>query len=206
MCACVLVEGNIGSGKSTFLRYLENDFNFKVFLEPLDKWLNFNGFNPLAEYYSNPAINSLAFQIFAAQSLFERDQLAANEKVVILERSIQSSRNVFGKYAAEKNYLNSFQHCCLNNYLDDLLARSSLRPDLIIYLRATPEVLFDRIRTRGRIEEQNITIDHLQRLNELHESFLDSCGIPNFIFDQNPSAGNYNYLCAHKIMEIIDKK
>jgi deoxyadenosine/deoxycytidine kinase len=46
-------------------------------------------------------------------------------------------------------------------------------PDLILYLRASPEVLMDRIARRGRPSEQAITIDYIQRLNDAYDGWMD---------------------------------
>lgn len=44
----ILVEGNIGAGKSTFLDYfLQYEDNFQILPEPVDQWRNFNGVNLL---------------------------------------------------------------------------------------------------------------------------------------------------------------
>lgn len=43
----VAVEGNIGSGKSTFLNYCSSRNNVEVVPEPVKKWRNFNGVNLL---------------------------------------------------------------------------------------------------------------------------------------------------------------
>ena len=45
--------------------------------------------------------------------------------------------------------------------------------DLIFYLRTKPETCYNRLSKRGRPEETNsITMDYLQKLHDLHESWL----------------------------------
>ncbi len=43
----VAVEGNIGSGKSTFLQYFRDSQNVEVASEPVDLWKNVRGHNTL---------------------------------------------------------------------------------------------------------------------------------------------------------------
>lgn len=43
----VAVEGNIGSGKSTFLTYCQQNKDFDVAFEPISEWTNMNGTNLL---------------------------------------------------------------------------------------------------------------------------------------------------------------
>ena len=51
----VVVEGNIGSGKTTFLQHF-NKFSEEVetLAEPVDKWRNANGHNLLQMMYEDP--------------------------------------------------------------------------------------------------------------------------------------------------------
>lgn len=46
----VAVEGNIGSGKNTFLSYCENDADFEVY-EPVAEWKNVHGVILLVKSY-----------------------------------------------------------------------------------------------------------------------------------------------------------
>lgn len=41
-----------------------------------------------------------------------------------------------------------------------------------MYLRTTPEVVFDRMKARGRSEETSVSLDYLQQLHNLHEDWL----------------------------------
>src|ERR1044072_9054814 len=45
-------------------------------------------------------------------------------------------------------------------------------PDLIVYLKATPETLMSRIAKRGRKTEKTIGIDYIQRLNAAYDDWM----------------------------------
>lgn len=47
-----------------------------------------------------------------------------------------------------------------------------VQADLIIYLRTSPEVVFQRMRERARSEESCVPLKYLQELHELHEDWL----------------------------------
>lgn len=47
-----------------------------------------------------------------------------------------------------------------------------VQADLIIYLRTSPEVVFERMRERARSEESCVPFKYLQELHELHEDWL----------------------------------
>jgi deoxyadenosine/deoxycytidine kinase len=46
------------------------------------------------------------------------------------------------------------------------------KPDLIIYLKASPPVLMERIERRGRPSEQSITVDYIARLNRAYDDWM----------------------------------
>lgn len=46
----VIVEGNIGSGKTTFLQYFKKYDNVCVVSEPIEMWRNCNGHNLLVSW------------------------------------------------------------------------------------------------------------------------------------------------------------
>lgn len=41
-----------------------------------------------------------------------------------------------------------------------------------VYLRTTPEVVFDRMKVRGRSEENSVSLAYLHQLNDLYEEWL----------------------------------
>jgi deoxynucleoside kinase len=49
----IVVEGNIGSGKSTFLSQFSNFNNVDVLLEPVEKWCNVDGRHNLLQVDAN---------------------------------------------------------------------------------------------------------------------------------------------------------
>ena len=51
----LVVEGNIGSGKTTFLDHFQKfDNKVEILTEPVDKWRNANGHNLLEMIYEDP--------------------------------------------------------------------------------------------------------------------------------------------------------
>ena len=80
----VIVEGNIGVGKSTLACQLARQLNYKVFLEPTTK-------NPyLAKFYENPKKYALKLQLWIFRQRF-RTYIAATEHVLKSGRCISLS-------------------------------------------------------------------------------------------------------------------
>merc|ERR1719339_395132 len=62
----------------------------------------------------------------------------------------------------------------LDSWYNLLVSRPEFdtKVDLIIYLRTTPQVAFERMTSRARSEEATLPIQHFQRLHKLHEDWL----------------------------------
>lgn len=44
--------------------------------------------------------------------------------------------------------------------------------EYLVYLRTTPEVVYERMKARGRSEETSVSLDYLKQLHDLHEDWL----------------------------------
>ena len=60
----VVVEGNIGSGKTTFLEHFNKHDLVEVLTEPVEEWRNVGGNNLLQLMYENPSRWSHIFQSY----------------------------------------------------------------------------------------------------------------------------------------------
>ena len=166
----IFVEGNIGTGKSTFLNKLAEEF--KVILEPVDEWTktrNANGRNLLEEFYSDPARNAYLFQSIAFRS---RMKNIVNQDSAIIERSIYTDRNVFAKTCREDGLISDIEWNDYCGWFDWLTEEFKVRPTGFIYLRCDPMISYERIRKRSRSGEESISLDYLKKLHEKHEMWL----------------------------------
>ena len=63
------------------------------------------------------------------------------------------------------------------------------KPDVIIFLRTSPEVLLERIKMRGRDYEQDIQIEYLQIINQCYEEYIslmrDQFGVRVIVIETN---------------------
>jgi deoxyadenosine/deoxycytidine kinase len=59
----ISVEGNVGVGKSTFLRNITSE-NVQILMEPDHLWRNVKGVNLLEKYYRKPQKYAFAFQSY----------------------------------------------------------------------------------------------------------------------------------------------
>jgi deoxyadenosine/deoxycytidine kinase len=166
----IFVEGNIGTGKSTFLTHLANEF--KVILEPVDEWTsmkNANGKNIIEEFYTDPARNAYLFQSIAFRS---RMKNIVNQDQALIERSIFTDRNIFAKTCREDGLIGDIEWHDYVSWFDWLTQEFKVEPQGFIYLRCEPEVSLERIKKRNRSGEETISLDYLKKLHEKHDEWL----------------------------------
>ena len=109
MTRIISIEGNIGSGKSTFVKELENYCNANIknmkihFLqEPVDIWnrvKNNEGKNIIECYYANKEKYAFHFQMMAYISRIHliKEALKQNYDIIITERCVHTDKNVFAQ-------------------------------------------------------------------------------------------------------------
>lgn len=183
----ILIEGNIGTGKSTFLKHLEKFIDFNLLPEPVPHWTNLNGYNLLANLYENPKEWLFPFQSFATLTLYKNHVKKVEKKYKIMERSILSTKHCFVEAAKLNNKLPQAQYDILQKWYEFLEENIKIEIDLIIYLKCEPEICFNRIKKRGRPEEINMSLSHLDLLNKLHNKWLleNNSKIPVVVIDSN---------------------
>ena len=96
-------------------------------------------------------------------------------KSCIQDRSLYEDPEIFAKYL---HGLGNMTDNELNLYFEffERLHKKLIRPDLIVFLQVDDvNILLDRIRKRGRKEEQGITSDFLQGLGGYYVSFPQVC-------------------------------
>jgi len=89
------VEGNIGSGKSTFLQYFKKCKNVEVIPEPVHLWKDVQGHNTLDLMYKDSHRWSLTFQSYVQLTMLKIHQQWVKAPVKLIERSIYSAKYCF---------------------------------------------------------------------------------------------------------------
>lgn len=151
----LVVEGPIGVGKSTLARHLAGWLGAGLLLEQPAE-------NPYLErYYANP--EGYAFQTQMA-FLFQRvEQMRQLSQPGMFERGVVSDF-LFDKDAIFAALTLSPDEFRLYQQIHGHAAPPVPRPDLVLWLQATPATLLDRIRQRGIPMERSITAEYLERL------------------------------------------
>ena len=161
--AFIAVEGPIGVGKTTLAKRLAASFNYHTLLEDAKD-------NPFLEnFYRNRKQAALATQLFflfqRAQKIQDMRQRDIFEPVRVADFLIEKDP-LFARVNLEQQEFQLYEKVYQQMTID------APRPDLVIYLQASTDVLLSRIGDRGVSFEQGIERDYLERLNEVYSEFF----------------------------------
>jgi deoxyadenosine/deoxycytidine kinase len=191
----ISIEGNIGTGKSTFIEKVQIYFNrvnanikFGFIPEPVNVWNSVTdneGVTILEKYYEDQHKYAFPFQMMAYISRLAvmREALKQDYDVIIMERSMFTDREVFAKmlYADEK--IGPIEFNIYKKWFDEFV--NDFPEILHVYIQADPTVSAARVNKRARHGE-NIPLSYLETCHEYHEKWLlEGASEPILIFDGN---------------------
>uniref|UniRef100_A0A1B6C1H1 Deoxynucleoside kinase domain-containing protein n=1 Tax=Clastoptera arizonana TaxID=38151 RepID=A0A1B6C1H1_9HEMI len=190
----VFVEGNIGSGKTSFLQHFSKH-NVLLLAEPVEAWRNIKGHNFLDLMYKDPMKWGLAFQSIVQKTMLDLHLRTSHEPIKMMERSIFSARYVFVENLHRTQKLSSPDYTVLDEWFQWITKNLHIKGDLTVYLRTDPEVVYKRIKARARPEEAHVPLEYLKQLHLMHEDWLYhkvsySCPAPVIIVDANKDLPN----------------
>lgn len=182
------IEGNIGAGKSTFLRFIEEKTNIATSQEPVSEWMNIkgeDGKNLLESFYEDIPRWSFAFQMNCFISRVHNVKKMPKTGVNFIERSILSDK-IFAKNCFENNTMTKIEFDIYTRWSEWLKDKLCDNIDGIIYLRTTPDVSNERIKKRSRDGESDIPMEYLEQLHNHHDEWLlNEKEIPVLVLDAN---------------------
>jgi deoxyadenosine/deoxycytidine kinase len=172
-----MVEGNIGAGKSTFLKLLSEKLEIEAIFEPTNKWQNKNDEeNLLHLFYKDTPRWAYTFQSFAfisrVNEMLKHQKEAPNKKIHVLERSVYCDRYCFAKNCFESGLMTNLEWQIYKEWFSWLAETHAPQPSGFIYLKTTPQTCLNRMKKRSRNEEVGISINYLEKLHNRHEEWL----------------------------------
>lgn len=168
----VAVEGNIGSGKTTFLEHFSKHDGVCVLAEPVEQWRNLNGHNLLALMYEDPTKWSFTFQSYVQLTMLQNHLKPTPFPIKLMERSIYSARYCFVEKLTRDGLLPLPSASVIDKWYQWIINNKDVDVDLIVYLRTSPEVVYERILKRKRPEEKTVSFEHVKSLHKIHEDWL----------------------------------
>lgn len=171
-----IIDGNIGSGKSTILNLLsEQTFNKPIYIlkENTQAWNNL-----LQLFYKDMNRYAFSLQMMILKDHIYAARIKSNDEIWIVERSFYSCIYVFGKNLLEKNLINQIEYDLMINYVDTFLIQNFQH---LIYLDCDPNTCYERIQTRDKIDT-SIPLDYIKDIDLKYKEMIN-----NDIFSKNNS-------------------
>ena len=166
----IAVEGPIGVGKTTLARALGSEFDSRVVFEQVEE-------NPfLRRFYEEPRTYAFQAQLFFLLSRYRQQRQLAQQDLFnqsTVADYLFAKDHIFAQINLDGDEL------ALYRQLFNLLNSRLPKPDLVVYLQARGEVLFERLRKRDRDYERRITPAYVDKVAEAYRDFF-------FYYDETP--------------------
>ena len=160
----LVIEGNIGSGKTNLAKKIAEDFNGKLILETFAD-------NPfLPKFYKESEKNALPLELFFMAERFQQLNDKKNtsdlfSKLIVADYSFFKSK-LFAQNNLKEDELNLF------NRLYDIMFSSIKKPELLIYIHSDIARLQKNIKKRGRKFELEIKDEYLKSIEKKYLDYL----------------------------------
>ncbi|PTN08380.1 deoxynucleoside kinase [Mangrovibacterium marinum] len=196
----LVIEGNIGSGKTSLTKLIASDYGARVLLEGFED-------NPfLPKFYQQQ--DKYAFPLEMSFLADRYNQLSRNIRDFELFSSFWVSDYYFAKSLIfAQTTLNNDEYNLYHRFFQIIYDKLP-KPDLYVYLHLSPENLLKNIRKRGRNYEQSIKLEYLSQIENGYFSYLrQQHDFPILLIDTNKVDFVGNEQDYKKIRGIIfDKK
>jgi deoxyguanosine kinase len=159
----IAIEGVIGVGKTTLTRLAQKEFAAEILLEIFEE-------NPfLARFYQDRKRYAFQTQIFFLLSRYQQQHQ-------VIPAALQRA-NLISDYTFDKNMIFARlniagDELAMYERVHQIIATKIPTPDLVVYLRATTDVLMERIALRDRAYERAMEHEYIAALGEAYDEFF----------------------------------
>ena len=160
----VVIEGNIGAGKTTLARKIADQYNAHLILEHFAD-------NPfLPKFYNEPEKYSFPLELSFLASRYKqlKEELVPQD----LFKSFTIADYYFMKSLVFAASTLSGDEYNLYRQIFYIIYGSVPKPDIYVYLHLNPDRLLQNIERRGRPYEKTITREYLQKIQDSYFAFF----------------------------------
>ncbi len=160
----IVVEGNIGAGKTSLATILSERYNGKLILEQFED-------NPfLPKFYDDQVKYAFPLELSFLASRYHqlKDQIASLDlfkSFVVADYFINKSL-IFARKTLQDDEFALF------NRLFQIIISTMPKPDLLVYLHVNIDRLQHNIRNRGRAYEQTIENSYLEKIQRGYLEYI----------------------------------
>lgn len=195
----IVVEGNIGAGKTTFCTKFSEKYNSKLILEQFTD----NPFLPF--FYENPERYAFQVELFFMTERHKQLQELLTQGELFHD-SIISDYFFLKTLLFAKNNLKNEEYRLFQR-LFNVLNSTFRKPNILVYLHRSVENLLKNIEKRGREYEKDIKPEYLQSLqNAYFDFFKTEREMPILIIDLEDLDFAEDELIFNRLIELVNKK
>jgi deoxyadenosine/deoxycytidine kinase len=160
----LVIEGNIGAGKTTLAKMLSADFNAKLVLEQFAD-------NPfLPKFYNDPQRYSFPLELSFLAERYKQlnSELRAGslfQPTLIADYFFMKSL-IFAQNTLAQDEFNLYRQ------IFEIIYNSIPKPDLYVFLHLPVDLLLNNIQKRGRDYEKTITAEYLEKIQHGYFEFF----------------------------------
>ncbi|MFQ5736084.1 MAG: deoxynucleoside kinase [Thermodesulfobacteriota bacterium] len=159
----IAIEGPIGVGKSSLADLLAQKMSGRTLIEEVDS-------NPfLSSFYGDIKKYAFQTQLFFLLSRYQQQKEMFQQELfssTVISDYLFAKDRIFAYLNLDENELGLYEQ--VYRLLDTRIPK----PDLVIYLQASTDVLLDRIKRRNKEYERGIKEDYLERLIDAYNRYF----------------------------------
>ncbi len=159
----IAIEGPIGVGKSSLAELLANELNGRTLIEEVDA-------NPfLPKFYADIKKYALQTQLFFLLSRYQQQKEMFQQELfnsTVISDYLFAKDRIFAYLNLDENELSLYEQ--VYRLLDTRIPK----PDLVIYLQASTEVLLERIGRRNKDYEKGVKEEYLEKLIDAYNRYF----------------------------------
>lgn len=192
----ITVEGNIGSGKTSFARQLAEEINAKLILETFAD-------NPfLQKFFVKQEDYALGMEMFFMAERYEQLNRELNEQELFQQHYVIdylfNKSLLYARVNLDDTEFNLYQK------IFNILNPKTRKIDMVIYLHSDLDRLVANIQKRGREFEQTVKKDYLKKIENVYfEHFRQNTDQKTLILDVSDADFVANATDFKKMLSIL---
>jgi len=160
----IVIEGNIGAGKTSLATRLAEDTNSRLILEQFED-------NPfLPKFYKEPDRYAFPVELTFLADRYQQLKEKINPRDLFQTKTI-SDYYFFKSLIFSRKTLKDDEYS-LYKRVFEIIQQQLIKPDIYVYLHVNTEKLIENIRIRGRSYEADISKSYLEEIQKSYFDFI----------------------------------